>query len=199
LERNWLLAAHAVMLMFWAYMRPGEPLMLREEDVIPPSRASQCYAINLHSQDRFERSKVGVSDESLLLDMPALPWYGRMLSRLQTQGPRQPLLGIPYREVKRQFETAQLEIGFKRVSYVLYQARHGGPSHDRREKLRTMEEVKRRGRWESDRSLKRYEAHAKVQQEENAEGQAIQNQALTAMKNLQALFTSCTNRVLAKP
>ena len=41
--------------------------------------------------------------------------------------------------------------------FVLYQLRHGGPSHDRRWGYRPMLEVKQRCRWASDTSLSRYE------------------------------------------
>eukprot|EP00974_Lingulodinium_polyedra_P015541 1505344-Lingulodinium_polyedra.AAC.1 len=50
------------------------------------------------------------------------------------------------------------------MKFVLYQLRHGGPSHDRLHDLRTRGAVKDRGRWASDSSLRRYEAHARVQQ-----------------------------------
>ena len=51
------------------------------------------------------------------------------------------------------------------VRYVLYQLRHGGPSHDRIMDYRTSRDVQRRGRWGKYFNARRYEAAARVQQE----------------------------------
>ncbi|CAE7391323.1 ANK1 [Symbiodinium sp. CCMP2592] len=75
-------AALLILLMFSAYLRPGEALALQIPDVVKPSRTVPHYGINLHPADRYESSKVGLSDESILLDSPVLPLLGLMLSRL---------------------------------------------------------------------------------------------------------------------
>ena len=48
---------------------------------------------------------------------------------------------------------------------VLYQLRHSGPSHDRFTRHRSLAEVKQRSRWAADSSVRRYEAHARINQE----------------------------------
>eukprot|EP00959_Pyramimonas_sp_CCMP1952_P107758 2253266-Pyramimonas_sp.AAC.1 len=40
--------------------------------------------------------------------------------------------------------------------------RHGGASDDALRQTRSLEEIKRRGRWAADTSVKRYEKHARV-------------------------------------
>ena len=45
---------------------------------------------------------------------------------------------------------------------VPYQTRHSGPSIDRSRGDRTAEEVRKRGRWKSHRSVQRYEKAAKL-------------------------------------
>ena len=47
---------------------------------------------------------------------------------------------------------------------VAYSMRHGGPAWDRYSQFRSVAEVKSRGRWISDKSLKRYEKHSKIAQ-----------------------------------
>ena len=47
---------------------------------------------------------------------------------------------------------------------VAYSMRHGGPAWDRYNQFRSVAEVKSRGRWISDKSLKRYEKHSKIVQ-----------------------------------
>ncbi|OLP82160.1 Homogentisate 1,2-dioxygenase [Symbiodinium microadriaticum] len=59
-------------------------------------------------------------------------------------------------------------------------ARHAGPSHDRLRQYRSLTEIKLRGRWESDKSVKRYEAHARVNQEFQKLPRAIQQAARQA-------------------
>ena len=188
LEIGFLATARALMLMFWAYLRPGEALTLKEADLVRPSRMCRHYAVNLHAQSRGEQSKVGLSDESLLLDMIDVPWYGAELAKMAYTGDNAQLLKVEYPDMKSQFEAAQRAVGFRRVSCVLYQASHGGPSHDRRAGHRSVEEIKRRGRWLSESSLRRYEAHARLQQEENAESPDLLRMAMKAIVDLPELF-----------
>ena len=68
--------------------------------------------------------------------------------------------------MKKDFETAQSAVWFKQLRYVMYQGRDGGPSHDRRLRQRTLQEVQQRGRWMINGSLHRYEAHVRLHQEE---------------------------------
>eukprot|EP00969_Alexandrium_andersonii_P103968 4587497-Alexandrium_andersonii.AAC.1 len=59
----------------------------------------------------------------------------------------------------------------------MYQLRHGGASWDRLRRVRTLQEVKQRGQWSADASVRRYEAAAKVQAQELAVPQALQAEA----------------------
>ena len=45
---------------------------------------------------------------------------------------------------------------------TLYMVRHSGPSIDVAEKTRTLTEVKARGRWAADTSVRRYEKHSQL-------------------------------------
>ena len=45
---------------------------------------------------------------------------------------------------------------------VLYQARHSGPSIDRARGIRSLQKIKRRGRWSAESSVQRYERHARL-------------------------------------
>jgi len=137
----------AVLLMFFAYLRPGEATRLYESDIVRPAFQGQPFAINLHPSEKGLSSKVNVSDESILLDSKEAPYVGDLLESLK-QGDREALLfRKDYVIMKKEFETAQAAVGFKKVRYVMYQARHGGPSHDRRLRSRNLQEVQQRGRW----------------------------------------------------
>ena len=58
-------------------------------------------------------------------------------------------------------------VGTMKLPYVmpsLYMLRHGGASHDAWAQTRSIEMIKKRGRWMSDRSLRRYEKSQRTQQ-----------------------------------
>ena len=88
-----------------------------------------------------------------------------------------------------------LELAGVPVKYVPYQLRHGGPSHDRLKRYRSMAEIKARSRWASDYTMKRYEAHALVQQELAALPADVRRLAEAAPAKLHAEL----ERVLARP
>jgi hypothetical protein len=76
------IAAAATLLMFSAYLRPGECLDLQISDLVKPVPGMPHFALHLHPAERREQSKVGLSDESLLLDSPLMPWLGAVLLQL---------------------------------------------------------------------------------------------------------------------
>eukprot|EP00438_Fugacium_kawagutii_P003956 Skav200396 [mRNA] locus=scaffold1919:156792:162160:- [translate_table: standard] len=70
LENHKLHQAALVLVMFSAYLRPGEAVNLQRSDLVAPIPGHPWYALHLHPSARQETSKVGLSDESLLLDAP---------------------------------------------------------------------------------------------------------------------------------
>eukprot|EP00959_Pyramimonas_sp_CCMP1952_P332540 6963363-Pyramimonas_sp.AAC.1 len=74
--------------------------------------------------------------------------------------------------------------------------RHGGPSEDRRENVRTPLEVKQRGRWSADASMRRYEAAAWLQREEAQLPRAVMTAALAALHSLPSALTASLSRRL---
>ena len=71
-------AAVATVLAFTAYLRPGEPVALKTDDLVRPTGRG-CYALNLHPSARGCSSKTGDTDESLMLDAPYDRWLGPAL------------------------------------------------------------------------------------------------------------------------
>ena len=68
------------------------------------------------------------------------------------------------------FRYVQLHRVFGKVTHQLgirlvpYQARHSGASTDYNTKFRDLAAIKKRGGWKSDRSVQRYEKHARMAQ-----------------------------------
>ena len=179
-------AALMVLTMFLAYLRPSEAEGLLEQDVVPPTTSSPFFAVNLHPSDRGEVSKVRLSDESLLLDSAEALWLGEALQSLKAGLPGRPLFGLTVLQLRDVWAAALRALGIPN-RFVLYQLRHGGPSHDRLRRQRSLPEIKERGRWASDKSVRRYEAHALVQQQEASLPPALLRRAREAPGALEGL------------
>ena len=67
-------------------------------------------------------------------------------------------------QLRREFLRIVPSVGLSKWSPVLYMARHTGASLDRLEQRISLEEVRRRGRWLSEGSVRRYEKRALIQE-----------------------------------
>ena len=76
------------------------------------------------------------------------------------------------------------------VDVVLYRMRHGGAFHDIVNGQRPVLEVKKRGRWANDKSLKRYAKGVRLQTTELDAGQETLARARTYLPHLPHLFAS---------
>ena len=177
-------AALALLTMFACYFRPTEGTEIREEDLALSLTNEDHHALNLHPGHRAEQSKVGLSDETIALDCKELPQLGAALAHLRQGKPKQRLFRISKDQLRAYWKRALLRLGLQHLKLQLYSIRHCGPSHDRRRKYRSVAEVKRRGRWASDKSMARYEAHARVVQEFQKLSVDIQTRARAAVKRV---------------
>ena len=91
-----------------------------------------------------------------------------------------------YSELLTQFKLACVDLQIKDAS--LYRLRHGGASHDAAARLRTIAEIKRRGRWASDNSVRRYEKRTWLQSEEVKVSPTLEARALRIEEQLPVLF-----------
>ncbi|CAK0796238.1 unnamed protein product, partial [Prorocentrum cordatum] len=106
----------------------------------------------------------GLADESILLDSVEVPWLGPLAARCRTAAPTMLPFGSNAQELGRPWRRA-LQLVRPGRRCAPYQLRRGGPSHDRLCRHWSLAEIKGRGRWASDYSMKRHEAHALLQQE----------------------------------
>ena len=135
------ISAVSILLMFIAYLWPGELFDLQRVDLARPMPGSPFYAIHLHPAARQQQSKVGLSDKSLMLDSPLLPWLGVVLQTLATH--QTYLIDLTYDKLVKDWKCALMKVGLASNHAVLYQLRHSGPSFDRQQKHRS------RWRWSS--------------------------------------------------
>lgn len=142
------------------YARPSELLGLRQKDLIPPVRGVSRFGSLLIAPAEIEATtKTGESDDSVLLDCAWMPWLDRLGSELGSSqtSPTSPVFSFDYPAFCQQFQKALLEMEMGHLGVVPYAWRHSGPSIDRAQGRRTLQEVQKRGRWRQPKSVNRYE------------------------------------------
>ncbi|CAK0852610.1 unnamed protein product, partial [Prorocentrum cordatum] len=155
-------AALGVVLAADAYLRPGELLSLRTHHVAPaqPHAGGDCCftSLALRPEEESVATKTKGFNDSILLDSPSRSHLGPLVERLAISPPPMQLLfpwsGPAYNAT---FKEAAPLVGLASWELTPYILRHSGPSHDWLTKTRTLEAIKRRGRWVSDLSMRRYE------------------------------------------
>eukprot|EP00973_Karenia_brevis_P055807 7761898-Karenia_brevis.AAC.1 len=63
-----LMARLAILTMFFAYLRPAEATSILEADLVDPVSGGGPFVINLFPKIRGQTSKVGMTDEAIVLD-----------------------------------------------------------------------------------------------------------------------------------
>ena len=157
-----------VMVSYVCYLRPSECMRLVGKSLVPPVQAQgpnfRFWGIVVHDADLGVAGKTGITDESVLIDMD--DWLLPALQALRETRPLEaPLWTFSLDEVREMFARAVERLDAGGVQAHLYGLRHGGASHDLLTRRRTLLEVKFRGRWSSDTSLKRYAKATRLQKE----------------------------------
>lgn len=143
------------------------------------------YSLTLFAYEHGRTSKVGEFNDSIVLDSPMRTYIGPLLQILAEGREEQELLfQFTYGEWKAAAKSAAIRAGLGPLQPVLYQLRHLGPSSDAAEGRRSLAQIKARGRWASEPSVRRYEKHAQL---------ARQCQKLSPAA--QALATECLSHI----
>ena len=143
------------------YLRPGEATSLMTSHLVPglpvAGRVGVMWALLLHPTEGVKTSKTGEHDESMLLDSAGFEWMAQPLQELLARRPRDgPLWPFSHDEYVEALHMAIKTLGLEAFINAVYAFRHAGASHDLLLGKRTFQEVKDRGRWRSDMSMKRY-------------------------------------------
>ena len=144
---------------FWGYLRPSESDRLRPRDLVAPSHLAgnhyQMWGLLLFPTDLGRPGKTGQYDESIVLDN--LAGLDQLFHRLQSERRSAETL---WPHTPEQFialwNQVVIELQLQPLNPCRYALRHGGASEDILSRRRLLVDVKRRGRWVSDSSLKRY-------------------------------------------
>ena len=157
-----------VMLCFSAYLRPSEPFSISGKQIVGPVPGTRhkYWSVILHPWEDGRVSKTLQVDETVLIDLDEYQFIANALRFLKSV--------TPDAEYAFQFSQTQARDRFQKACQAwkldvlepeLYQLRHSGPSHDKATLLRTLAEIKDRGRWGSDITVKRYKKEGRVAQQ----------------------------------
>lgn len=170
IQKNLMEIGIRLLLQFICYLRPGECSNLTVKQLVPPQHSVgmrfQFWALLLHPVEEGVPGKTNVYDATVLIDTEL--WLSPFFKKLiEAKGQDDPLWTHPHEMVVNSFRTCVEELGLTQLGTCLYTLRHGGATHDIIAKRRSMLEVKQRGRWAADSSLKRYVKLARLQSEMN--------------------------------
>ena len=210
LSEEQIAMALCILLMFTSYLRPREATSLRREQLVPPQIYGgahfQLWALVLHPLENMQASKCGQFDESILIDSEVFTgvsagnttgsgtragssgWISPFLECLRADGSSKALWPFEHVDLIRAVHRATECLGLTHLKVCLYSMRHGGASHDWLISSRSLSEIKSRGRWSSDSSLRRYQKAAKAQSQLSLVGAPLLEVASRAAKQLGDLF-----------
>ena len=161
------------------YLRPGELSGLTVGQMIAPQSAMSqrfsTWAILLFPVEGEVPGKTASSDpllEALTAD----------------RKPGELLWLDPHQKLVKEFSKAVTHLGLEHLGTCLYTLRHGGATHDILTRRRSMLEVKQRGLWKSDNSLRRYVKLARLQHEQSIIPKSVSEKGLQVLANLPQLL-----------
>ena len=175
------------MLMVWATCsRPGEIFKLKKRHLVPPSKMSRFWVVILNpgverpgigvgrkrKADQVDApqqvlpSKVGELDEAILLDQPYVQGLGKIMADfVKHLEPHDRIFNMDPKRATTAFNEVIMEEGYDRVGLnCSYQLRHGSASTDVLDGLRSLTEVQKRGRWQAQKSVRRYSNGGRISQ-----------------------------------
>lgn len=183
-------AAHGMLLSFELYLRPGELsgiraidfVMRRTQRAARRRRVETSFAdVVLNPQEIGVPSKTLEYDNCVSLDLPRHEplataiawrldlrlgpgWYARETDRVRRGGTAVGLMPMDSRRLLMKVQAAVQRLGVNAGEVHMHRLRHSGASHDYARRIRSIEDIRRRGRWKAFNSVRRYEKGARVQQ-----------------------------------
>jgi len=143
------------------YHRPGEPLTIQRQDLIPPVEGgSGEWSVLLFPGTRAATRKNQSQDEGLSLTNKIYPWLPKVIAALARGAPQSRLFPHSYHALVTEFNRTRDRLRLGKL--VLYQCRHSGASLDLQGRHRDHLELKKRGGWQCESSLRRYENAARL-------------------------------------
>ena len=116
-------------------------------------------------------------------------WLGPFLQLLTNGRDKNDLLWTqPGAAVNAKFKTAVAALNLTALKPVRYSLRHGGASDDLLNRRRSIEEVKKRGQWRTDSSLRRYGKETKALSQIHLMPPPVMEFGQKVAENLESVF-----------
>jgi hypothetical protein len=138
-----------VELIFDCYLRAGDWAKLRKEDCFV---SDGKLALILGSAERGEKAKTGYN-QGVVIDSTIVA--DELRARVETLASGEFIFPCSADVFRKEWSRAAKSCSLEWIGPP-HDLRHGGASRDVEEKSRTLEEVRRRGRWKSLESVQRY-------------------------------------------
>ncbi|OLP92536.1 putative protein phosphatase 2C 27 [Symbiodinium microadriaticum] len=168
LAQRMITMAIALLLQWDLLLRPGELASLTVGQLVPPAgTADMCrwgVIVAPSEGGNGDPSKTNLYDEGITLS-PMLDFLTEAIAELKAARLTSLML-FPFTcaQLAEQFKKAAARVGVAHLGATLYGNRHGGAS-DMRLRGVGLPEIKKRGRWAADSSLRRYEKATVAQQQ----------------------------------
>ncbi|CAK0850396.1 unnamed protein product, partial [Prorocentrum cordatum] len=187
LARRQIPFAIFVVLSFAGYLRPSEAFHLRGRSLAPPNPlAGEKYAergLVLNPGEEGRPGKTGITDESVAPVRAA--WWPLWAALKAARPGASPLWHFQVTEARGAFDSAAEALATQPSLRAL---RRSAASDDLLGARRTLAEVKDRGRWITDCSLRRYAKRIRLQQQMNMPRKAVLSFGLRDDRHLVLLF-----------
>eukprot|EP00439_Symbiodinium_sp_Y106_P072996 s2660_g13.t1 len=143
-------------------LEDGALLKLRKMGLVPPTKGvTGSWSVVTSLSETDDVSETGTKDDSVLVDSSWLwlQFAGPLFQALSRGRPMDRVWEFDYSQYLPVFHDCCSDL---KLSLVPYQARHSGPSIDRSTNVRTQEEVRKKGGWQSRQSVARYEKSGRL-------------------------------------
>ena len=194
---NRCLSATNVLLAFLAYARPGEVDSLRVRQAIAPSPSAGManhWGLLIGPMENDNPAKSGEREESILIDNNGFEFVNEIVmpSLTQNRDPSSLLLPITPEDVVADWQWACQRLRIDKLDISRYALRHAGASHEVLNNLRSLENIKLRGRWKTDSSMRRYLKAAKAMDMANKFPAAVLAYGIEVEKELPGILSGAT-------
>ena len=175
-----LAGARAVLVGFDGYLRPAETLGIRKSDVTINRRntvlryptITLTIAPQRLTPDTGDppprRTKAGHHDDTIIIGDEASRSAGRGLVvgilrlAFNVASANQLLFNLDLNDYQALFRSAVRDLKLQKLKPTPHGLRHGGPSTDAALQVRSRDDIRKRGRWQADVSVRRYEKSGKL-------------------------------------
>ena len=158
-----------LLLTFVLYLRPAEALNLTAGQLVPPlthhGNVMSSWGVVLGPASLGRPTKIGEFDQHVMLDREDRVGLHPLLVKLHALPAAHRVWTFISKQALLWFKTLARDLHIPLGSQSLYVLRHGGVSADMLGRRRSLADIKKRGRWMQDNSLRRYEKAARALQE----------------------------------